>query len=716
MREGGQQRAQRHFVEGVGAEELEGVLLGGGPVARARGGLEEGVAQPAQPLVGGCDLGCGPPGVALVGQRPAAGEGDARRGRRARRDQCAVGELAFGLDGVLRQGIEVEPVETEPVAGIRPLNALRSEDAPEPADEHGELVRRPRRRGVSPQALHQMVHADRAPVVERQDLEQRALLAPPERSGVTTLDPELAQQPYPQALHALILARGQGTRWCGRPCSGSEGRRVPGPNLGVGPGVLTCVAVEGRLLQADDAAGLRDEAVRAGAEGCGVVLLGEGPLGDPVVLAAGLSPSVPEILLGVRLTLSPAGRHPAVIARELTSLDLVCGGRSVLCFTPPFDDRLAEAIALCRAMWRDGEASSDGPHFPVAAAVNRPGPAGPGSPKLALDLDGRRGAHRARSPVRSTCSFTRPATPGCAAWSARDGRDARARARRAQRCETTAVSGRHLPALNGLRGVAVLGVVAYHLQLGWASGGYLGVDLFFVLSGFLITTLLLEEWAGAGRISLAAFWGRRARRLLPALFLVVGALGLYLVLNGAFGGPGANGLVDLSGLRGDAISTLLYVNNWHSIFAHQSYFAQFSAPSPLQHTWSLAIEEQFYLVWPLVILLVFRFARRAWRSTGLVLAVSLGLASSILMAVLFTPGAGVDPTRVYYGTDTRLFDLMAGATLAFVAAARPQPNLRARRRLHVVGPLAAAALAVFWVTAGTPTRVAHQLHVRREAS
>ncbi len=133
-------------------------------------------------------------------------------------------------------------------------------------------------------------------------------------------------------------------------------------------------------------AGLGEEAARARAEGAGVVLLGEGPLGDPIVLAAGLGPLVPDILLGVRLTLSAAGRHPALIARELTSLDLVCGGRSVLCFAPPFDDRLAEAIALCRAMWRDGEASSEGPHFPVTAAANRPGPAGPGSPLLALDL------------------------------------------------------------------------------------------------------------------------------------------------------------------------------------------------------------------------------------------------------------------------------------------------------------------------------------------
>ena len=265
---------------------------------------------------------------------------------------------------------------------------------------------------------------------------------------------------------------------------------------------------------------------------------------------------------------------------------------------------------------------------------------------------------------------------------------------------TTAVTGRHLPALNGLRGIAVMGVVAYHLQIGWAKGGYLGVDLFFVLSGFLITTLLLEEWTRTGRVNLAAFWGRRARRLLPALFLVVAALALYLIGNALFGGPGANGLIDLSGLRGDSIATLLYVNNWHLIFAHQSYFAQFSTPSPLQHTWSLAIEEQFYLIWPLLLLVLLRYGRRGWRRVGVTVTVALGVGSSVLMAALFHPG--VDPSRIYYGTDTRLFDLMAGATIAFLAASRPQPVQRARRTLHWVGPTAAVALGVFWVTAGTP--------------
>ena len=263
----------------------------------------------------------------------------------------------------------------------------------------------------------------------------------------------------------------------------------------------------------------------------------------------------------------------------------------------------------------------------------------------------------------------------------------------------TAVTGHHLRALGGLRGVAVVGVVAYHLGFGWASGGYLGVDLFFVLSGFLITSLLLEERVRTGALNLVEFWGRRAKRLLPALFLVVAAIGLYLILNGRFGGAGANGLVELSNLRGDAIATLLYVGNWHAIYADQSYFTQFSAPSPLQHTWSLAIEEQFYLVWPPVLVVLLALSGRAWRKVGVGVALAGALCSAGLMALLYAPGA--DPTRIYYGTDTRLFDLMAGAALAFLVASRPQPGPRARRTLHFVGPAAAAGLALFWAEGGT---------------
>ncbi|MHB8219192.1 MAG: acyltransferase family protein [Acidimicrobiales bacterium] len=264
-----------------------------------------------------------------------------------------------------------------------------------------------------------------------------------------------------------------------------------------------------------------------------------------------------------------------------------------------------------------------------------------------------------------------------------------------------AVTGQHLPALDGLRALAVSGVIAYHLDLGWASGGYLGVDLFFVLSGFLITSLLLEEWVSTARIKLVAFWARRARRLLPALFILLAAIGVFVVLYARFGPPGTAAQIDLSELRGDALATLFYVANWHSIFAHQSYFAQFASPSPLEHTWSLAIEEQFYLVWPLVLLLIVTVARRSWRRVGMAVAVVGTLGSAALMAVLFHNGAS--PTRLYFGTDTHMFDVLLGAAIAMAVAARPQPGTRARRLLHVASPVAAVVLGVFWVTAGTST-------------
>ena len=141
-----------------------------------------------------------------------------------------------------------------------------------------------------------------------------------------------------------------------------------------------------RFLQADDVAGLREQAEWAEANGAGAVVIGEGPLGDPVVLAAGLSSSVHRALLGVRTSLT-SGRHPAVVAREMTTLDLVCGGRSVLCAAPPFGrpEALREAIELCRALWRQGVADG-GEHFPVERAVNRPRSFTDASPMVALEL------------------------------------------------------------------------------------------------------------------------------------------------------------------------------------------------------------------------------------------------------------------------------------------------------------------------------------------
>ena len=133
-------------------------------------------------------------------------------------------------------------------------------------------------------------------------------------------------------------------------------------------------------------AGLREAAHKAEADGTGALFVGEGVLGDPFVLAAALSVSVERVLLGARVASPPQGRHPALLARETTSLDLVCDGRSVLCFKPPFGDELPEAIALCRSMWRDGTATSTGPAYPVPGAVNLPRPAGAESPLVALDL------------------------------------------------------------------------------------------------------------------------------------------------------------------------------------------------------------------------------------------------------------------------------------------------------------------------------------------
>ncbi len=259
-------------------------------------------------------------------------------------------------------------------------------------------------------------------------------------------------------------------------------------------------------------------------------------------------------------------------------------------------------------------------------------------------------------------------------------------------------SQRYMPALDGLRAFAVLAVMAYHLNLGWAGGGYLGVDLFFVLSGFLITGLLLGEWSGTGGIGLRAFWGRRARRLLPAVLLLLVALSVYGWLGG-----GVNGL-DRSGLRGDSLATLFYVANWHFVFSHQSYFAQFAVPSPLRHTWSLAIEEQFYVVWPLLLLGILgaaRHSRLAATRRALGITVVLGAASAALMALLYVPGG--DPSRVYYGTDTRAFELLIGAALAILLARRRELSGLARRTLHGAGIASAIALGYWWThISGTP--------------
>ncbi|HUO48870.1 MAG TPA: acyltransferase family protein [Acidimicrobiales bacterium] len=264
--------------------------------------------------------------------------------------------------------------------------------------------------------------------------------------------------------------------------------------------------------------------------------------------------------------------------------------------------------------------------------------------------------------------------------------------------------GRYLPSLDGLRAVAVCGVVLYHLRVGWLRGGYLGVDLFFVLSGFLITSLLVEERAATGGIGLRSFWSRRARRLLPALLAMLVALSAFTVLTR----HDTAVPVDLGTLRADALGTLAYVANWHQLLAHQSYFAQFAGPSPLQHTWSLAIEEQFYVVWPLAVLGLLALVRRRgvlpagrWRRHAAVGATAVAVvASATWMAVLARHGGNLD--RIYYGTDTRAFDLMVGAGLAFLVTARPAPAGRGKVLLRIGAVAGAAVLAACWWLGANP--------------
>ncbi|HEU4671370.1 MAG TPA: acyltransferase family protein [Candidatus Limnocylindrales bacterium] len=226
-----------------------------------------------------------------------------------------------------------------------------------------------------------------------------------------------------------------------------------------------------------------------------------------------------------------------------------------------------------------------------------------------------------------------------------------------------------LRGLDGLRAIAVAAVVVYHLGLGAAPGGFFGVEVFFVISGFLITGLLLAEWRATGSISLPRFWARRARRLLPALFALL--LGTRAVAAIAY--PG-----ELARLRTDALAAFGYVTNWYLVVAQQPYFETVGRPSPLLHLWSLAIEEQFYLVWPVVLGVVLLFAGRRG---ALLLAVTGIVASAAATVALYVPDT--DPSRVYYGTDTRAAGLLAGALLALVvlpgrSGVTSRPSVRRR--------------------------------------
>src|SRR5579859_7581975 len=249
---------------------------------------------------------------------------------------------------------------------------------------------------------------------------------------------------------------------------------------------------------------------------------------------------------------------------------------------------------------------------------------------------------------------------------------------------TTTNSPRRAPGLDGVRALAVLAVMGFHEGASELTGGFLGVDVFFVLSGFLITDLLATQYDRAGRLDLKDFWSRRARRLLPALALMlVVVTAAATVIEPDQGGS----------LRLALLAAVTYTSNWYQILHHVSYFAAlglFTAPPPLDHLWSLAIEEQFYLIWPLLLwLLILRLNGRRARVTATLILAAL---SALAMALEYSPG---DPSLVYYGTDTHASALLIGAALALAFPLATVASLATAqvRRLDAAGVVGLVMLA-----------------------
>ncbi len=249
-----------------------------------------------------------------------------------------------------------------------------------------------------------------------------------------------------------------------------------------------------------------------------------------------------------------------------------------------------------------------------------------------------------------------------------------------------------------MRAVSVLTIMLFHVPYQWVTGGYWSVNVFFIVSGYLITGLLLKELDKWGSIDLIGFYVRRARRLLPALLIML------IVVSSVW--PRVLGDETPSTIRGDGLAALFYVANWRMVLTGQSYFEQFgtAAQSPFKHAWTLGIEEQYYLLFPILLIVLFRvfvgrgaFGRRA---RGRILAVMCVLAalSAIVMAQVYVPGG--DPSRVYYGTDSRMQDILVGAALAVGMSMLDRRRLAAwaeRNRPAVIGVgWLVAALTLYW--------------------
>ena len=268
----------------------------------------------------------------------------------------------------------------------------------------------------------------------------------------------------------------------------------------------------------------------------------------------------------------------------------------------------------------------------------------------------------------------------------------------------------YLPGLDGLRAIAVIGVIIYHAHHDWLPGGFLGVEVFFVISGYLITLLLMGERERTGHVDLRQFWARRFRRLLPALYVMMAFVAVYIA---AFY-PAAR-----EQTRGDFLAGILYVSNWYEIFVGQGYGAS-EAFAPLRHLWSLAVEEQFYLVWPLVMVAILRRSRSRLPEVGLKL-IGVSAFIAIMVAVFYVPGVvattcGTEFTRgtwtvfgrciavndmLYLGSFSRAGGLMLGAGFAMLwrpVAIMRGPLRDKGRRLDVLAGLGLALLLYFMLT------------------
>lgn len=246
---------------------------------------------------------------------------------------------------------------------------------------------------------------------------------------------------------------------------------------------------------------------------------------------------------------------------------------------------------------------------------------------------------------------------------------------------------RYITGFDGIRTLAVLGVIIYHLAPSTLQGGYLGVPIFFVVSGYLITYLLIQEFDVSGKIDVLGFYSRRVKRLYPALVAMILGTTAYITLF-------QRSL--LANIRGTVLTNLIYGYNWFEINHGQSYFDRFSGESPFTHLWSLSIEGQFYLVWPLVVLGLLLFVRHKSRRLAILLTVAV--ASALAMALLYSPN---NPNRVYYGTDTRMFAILIGAGMAFVwPAHKLKADIQRNQRLtlDVLGGLSLLALIYLFFT------------------